>query len=120
MRMLDLLAHLFRFFLDEILMNRETHRRDSIAKCLTLELAQVGAMFGSERLLFGDVHLAVEDVKGFDPDLGAFIDHLFDRHLWIAKMPIGIRGDTQLDSFLGLRRATGGECWPRAEGKRGK
>src|SRR6516225_8954986 len=66
---------------------------------MPFELSQIGAVLGSQRLLFGYVHLPVKDIDALDAELSSFVDDGFDGHFWIAEMPIGISANTQLNAF---------------------
>jgi len=55
--------------LHKVLVNGQGHQLDAIAKSVPLQVAQVRAMVLSERLFFGNVHLAMENIHTFHAEL---------------------------------------------------
>jgi len=69
---------------------------------VALQLAQIAPMRLRERVLFGNIHLTMQDVDTLDAKLRGSIDHSFDEDFGIAEMPIRIGADTQLDALSAL------------------
>src|ERR1043166_446080 len=116
--MLDLFLPFCRVRLHEVLMNRKADRGDTVAKGVAFELLKVAAVGRRQRLLLGEFHLLVQDVKAFDTDLGSFLDDSFNRDFRWFEMPVGVGGDAEFDALF-VRNWTGSYLRCSVEGERG-
>src|SRR5687767_1876073 len=85
---------------DKILVRAQANQIDAVSKGMAFELATIGASSGVERPLFLDLHLPMQNVHTFDSQLRGAIDHVLDRVFLLLEVPIGIRGDSELDPFF--------------------
>src|SRR5436190_6034486 len=101
MRMLDLLLALCGVGMNEVLMDGQADRCNTIAKSVAFQSLEIGTMIGCQRFLLGDVHLAMEDIQALDTYLRSLLNHGFNGHLFRFEMPIGVGGDPKFDPFPG-------------------
>ena len=93
----DLSASDSRIGIDKILMNGEAYQRDAVSEGMLFEVGQIGPVLCGERLLFGDIHLTVQDIHPFSTQGRSPFDDLVNSHFGISKMPIGVGGNSQSD-----------------------
>ena len=97
-RVLNLPLSDSRIGIDKILMNGEAHQRNTISEGMLFKVGQIGPMLCSERFLFGNVHLTMQDIHPFSAQGGSPFDDLMNCHFGISEMPIGVGGNGQSDS----------------------
>ena len=108
MSVFDVFLALGWILLHKVLVNGQGHQLDAIAKSVPLQVAQVRAMVLSERLFFGNVHLAMENIHTFHAELSSLINDSFDGDFRVAEMPVGIGADPELDALFGIGGSGGG------------
>src|SRR5437867_1572779 len=99
LRVFDLLLTKLGARVDEVLVNREGNQAHAAGEGVAFELAQVGAMVRRQRILFGNVHLAVKDVHALDAQHGGLVDDGLNGDLHRLEVPVGVRGNAKLDAF---------------------
>jgi len=95
-RVLDLLLTIGGVGIDEILVNRETDKIDSVVESVALQLLQILPVGRGERVVLPHFHLTVHDIHTFNAQGGGFVRHRLNRNLGRPEVPIRIAGNRKL------------------------
>ena len=106
LRVRDIALPHFRIGVDKVLMDRQADQVDTVLESMPLEFLQITVVLG--------VHLPVQDVHPFDTQPGRLVDHRLDGDFWIAKMPVRVGRNAQLDA-LGRRNSRFGQTRKASE-----
>ena len=88
----DRLLALLRLSGDEVLVDRQHRQREAVLERRLFELVDV------RRRLVG--HLPVQDLDAVEPEPRGVLDHLLDRILCRAEVPVRVGRDGELDPRL--------------------
>jgi len=82
---------------------------------MTFEIGQIDPVLLGQGLLFGNIHLTMQDIDSFGTQSRGPFNDLMNGHFRFAEMPIGVGGDGESDPwFQGNDR--GAFNWTWSEG----